>query len=493
MTMRFKILKYKAFDNQYELNPHGMKAWIQENDWNNFLQDYPLYRDQKAEFFVKIERHNPAEFTDFVIFCQLGKLPNQVRYNSEGSRYIWFPKELMPLRDGTTNKVSEVEVSIVAISDIAVAESITLNLKEDEVETWSEEEFIEAERDFRRNVRLCCQQQKFFFNRSVKIAVVGSINKDVTPQVENDSSPFWITKDTQIIIKGKPVNPKQVIDFSKIGGQQKVIDELRRMIQLPLNYPEYFSKFGINPPKGVLLYGPPGNGKTMIASAVAQSFGAAFIEIDLSDALQKYKGVGEYNIGKKFDEAKRKRNAVIFIDEIDAIASIRERDSNQHEISLVGKLLSVMDGIESSHRVFVIGATNRLYAIDPALRRPGRFDKDIEVPQPDFESRIDILSKYVKWDDKSLFDDSVNMQYIEELAVKIDGFSGADISALYTEASMIAIRRHLVIDEKGKPTMLEPVEKIFISADDFELARQVIKSTSERRSESRPRNESEAI
>ena len=251
-----------------------------------------------------------------------------------------------------------------------------------------------------------------------------------------------------------------------------------------MNYPEYFSKFGIKPPKGVLLYGPPGNGKTMIARAVAQSFGASFIEIDLSDALQKYKGVGEYNLGKKFEEAERKRNAVIFIDEIDSIASIRAVDSEQHEISLVGKLLSLMDGIKSSHRVFVIGATNRLSAIDPALRRPGRFDKDIEVPQPDCESRFDILCKYVKWQDKTIFEVDVDDAYLKELAAKIDGFSGADISALYAETAMSAIRRNLQMDDSGKAFMTKDAENILISKDDFEAARLVIKSTEQRTLES---------
>ena len=227
------------------------------------------------------------------------------------------------------------------------------------------------------------------------------------------------------------------------------------------------------------------SGKTMIARAVAQSFGAAFIEIDLSDALQKYKGVGEYNLGKKFEEAERKKNAVIFIDEIDAIASIREVDSANHEVSLVGKLLSLMDGIKSSHRVFVIGATNRLYAIDPALRRPGRFDKDIEVPQPDFEGRLDILSKYIHIDDHSLFDETVDGHFLYDLANRIDGYSGADISALYTETVMAAIRRHLTVDQYGKAHMSMGASDVRISSKDFDLALSEIKTTQQRSEESK--------
>ena len=378
------------------------------------------------------------------------------------------------------------------ISEVPIAESVTIRLREDDVETWSETEFEAAEKDFRKQVNLFCTQQKYFFNRSVKDAVVCDFT-EVIPKPVSDSLPCRITSETEIIVKGKPMNPHQVIDFSKIGGQKKVIDELRRMIQLPLNYPEYFAKFGVKPPKGVLLYGPPGNGKTMIARAVAQSFGAAFIEIDLSDALQKYKGVGEYNLGKKFEEAERKRNAVIFIDEIDSIASIREKDSQNHEISLVGKLLSLMDGIKSSHRVFVIGATNRLHAIDPALRRPGRFDKDLEVPQPDCESRYDILCKYVKWEDKTLFDDTVTDEFLMSLANLIEGFSGADISALYTETAMSAIRRQLQMDVNGKATMSKDVNDVRITKDDFKSAVSVIKSTEQRTIEVRNRSESDEI
>lgn len=477
--MRFSILKYKAYDNHYDLSPHGMTAWLLEDDWNKFLENYPTYRNGIAEFFVKIESCNQQELSTCVLFSKLAKLPRGGRYTAEGAGYIWLPKEIMPQTDCTTNKRSEIEVSIVNILDYPIAKSIIIQVPEEDVETWSENDFTAAEADIRRQINLCCSQQKIFFSRSVNDSVIGKFI-EIVPKPTSDETPFRITSDTNIDIIGKPLNPQQIIDFSKIGGQRKVIEELRQLIQLPMNYPEYFSKFGIKPPKGVLLYGPPGNGKTMIARAVAQSFGAAFIEIDLSDALQKYKGVGEYNLGKKFEEAERKRNAVIFIDEIDSIASIRAVDSEQHEISLVGKLLSLMDGIKSSHRVFVIGATNRLSAIDPALRRPGRFDKDIEVPQPDSESRFDILCKYVKWQDKTIFEENVNDVYLKGLAAELDGFSGADISALYAETAMSAIRRNLQMDESGKAFMTQDAEKILISIADFETARKTIKSTEQR-------------
>ncbi len=484
--MKFKIFKYRAKNNHFQLHAYSLCAWMLEVDWNALLEDYPTYRDEKDDFFVKIECHNHAEFSEFVIYTRIAKLPNDSLYSKEGFGLVWIPQEIMPARDCTTNKRSEIDVTIVKPNEIPTAELVNLNLKEDDVERWSSQDFEKAEKHLRSELKLFCSQQKFFFNRnnSDEDAVVGSVIK-VVPSSGTDEQPYWITENTKILISGKPTDPQQVIDFSKIGGQQKVIDELRRIIQLPMNYPEYFTKFGIRPPKGVLLYGPPGNGKTMIARAVAQSFGAAFIEIDLSDALQKYKGVGEYNLGKKFEEAERKKNAVIFIDEIDAIASIREVDSANHEVSLVGKLLSLMDGIKSSHRVFVIGATNRLYAIDPALRRPGRFDKDIEVPQPDFEGRLDILSKYIHIDDHSLFDETVDGHFLYDLANRIDGYSGADISALYTETVMAAIRRHLTVDQYGKAHMSMGASDVRISSKDFDQALSEIKTTQQRSEESK--------
>lgn len=481
--MLFKIFKYRALNNHFELHPYTMCAWVLENDWNALLEEYPAYRDGKAEFFVKIECHNQSEFSDFVIYTRLAKLPSDSVYRREGEGMVWLAQEIMPERDCTTNKRSVVELSIVSATDIPTADVVTVRIPEAEVERWSEQEFESAEKHLRKELKLFCPQQKFFYNKTYTEAVVGVIRK-VAPFDGDDEQPYWIGAQTQIVTEGKPTDPQQIIDFTQIGGQRKVIDELRQIIQLPMNYPEYFTKFGIKPPKGVLLYGPPGNGKTMIARAVAQSFGAAFIEIDLSDALQKYKGVGEYNLGKKFEEAERKKNAVIFIDEIDAIASIREVDSANHEVSLVGKLLSLMDGIKSSHRVFVIGATNRLNAIDPALRRPGRFDKEIEVPQPDLEARFDILQKYVKFDKKALFTEFVDDKFLYRLAERIDGYSGADISALYTETVMAAIRRHLVIDNNGKATMTASSDNIKIDCEDFYSAFNVIKPTQVRLKES---------
>lgn len=475
--MKLRIFKYRAL-----VNPYGIDAkstvWILEDDWNLLLKDAPIYREERAEVIVKIESKDDI-LNRYSMYAKLAKLPSGSLYTNVGKGMIWIPEETLPLHAFVENRQSEVDVTILeSLDSFPIVDSITLKLNEEEVERWSDSEFEIAERRYRKNYRYCYSGQRVFFNPASKDVVLADV---LIKSANTTSELYQITEDTHIILDGKPTDLQQTIDFSQIGGLSKIIKELREIIQLPMTFPEYFSRFEIKPPKGILLYGPPGNGKTMIARALSKSLGASFIEIDLSDALQKYKGVGEHNLAKKFEEAERKRNAVIFIDEIDAIASIREKDRAGHEVSLVGKLLSLMDGIKSNSRVFVIGATNRLYAIDPALRRPGRFDKELEVPLPDSDARYDILMKYVKLGSKDVYESEVNFDYIRKLADRIEGYSGADISALYREATMSAIRRQLVIDDKtGKASMLKSVEDITICNDDFELAVAMVTSTSKR-------------
>lgn len=465
-----KIFRYgkEFYDMPHCLYPMGNDAWVAPCDCEQFVDNY-------RETYVKIEPKNREDLSDFVIFKKLCK-----SQSNEWKGYIRIPEELRPKTDLTTNKMSEVQISIVESQAIPVAEFVKIRVKDEDVDRWTKND-IETATNKLKEQSLYCMEQKIFINRTKLDFAIGEF-MDVEPHLDSPRSPFWINHNTEIRFEGMPTT-EDYIDFDMIGGQQKVIDELRRIIQLPMNFPEYFAKFETKPPKGILLYGPPGNGKTLIARAVAQSLGASFIEIDLTDALQKYKGVGEHNLGKKFEEAERKKNAVIFIDEIDSIASIRTKDSAGHEVTLVGKLLSLMDGIKSKHRVVVIGATNRLFAIDPALRRPGRFDKELEVPLPDYEARIDILRKYVRFEKNNLFDSSVNEDYLKQLAKDIDGYSGADIAALYSEAVMFAIRKQLQLDDKGRATMLKKSEDLIVSKDDFESAKDIVKTTQQRRLE----------
>ena len=475
--MNLRVFKYRGLGNPYGLDAKST-VWILEEDWDVLLNDFPLYREERAVVNVKIESKNDI-LNRYSMFAKLAKLPSGSLYTNVGKGMIWIPEELLPKHAFVENKKSEVEITVLNdVDSFPVIETVTLKLNENEVERWSDSEFVTAERRFRKNHRYCYSGQRIFFNPASKDVVVAEIQIN---SAKYECELYQITDETSIILDGKPTDLQQTIDFSQIGGLSKIIKELREIIQLPMTFPEYFSRFEIKPPKGILLYGPPGNGKTMIARALSKSLGASFIEIDLSDALQKYKGVGEHNLAKKFEEAERKRNAVIFIDEIDAIASIREKDSAGHEVSLVGKLLSLMDGIKSNSRVFVIGATNRLYAIDPALRRPGRFDKELEVPLPDKDARYDILMKYVDLGKKQVYDTTITSEYLKALADRLDGYSGADISALYREATMSAIRRQLVIDDvTGKATMLKSVDAITMAQGDFEFAITVITATSKR-------------
>ena len=471
--MKLKVYYYKREfqDIPYRLFPMGNDAWIALDDWQNSSE----LKGLQGDVFVKIERHD--KYSDFVIYKQL-----HASQSNEFKNYVRLPNFTKSKSDLTDNKISEVDISVIDTKSALIpsVKFVKIKVNEHDVEDWTKRD-VENAITALKEQSIYCMEQRLFVNRTKFDFAIGEF-LEIEPMPESKHSPFWITPNTEFKFEGMPALEER-IDFDKIGGQKKVIDELRRIIQLPMNYPNYFEKFDTNPPKGILLYGPPGNGKTLIAKAVAQSLSASFIEIDLTDALQKYKGVGEYNLGKKFEEAERKKNAVIFIDEIDSIASVRTQDSEGHEVTLVGKLLSLMDGIKSTHRVVVIGATNRLYAIDPALRRPGRFDKELEVPMPNCEARLDILKKYVKLEKQERFDSSVNEEYLEQLATEIDGYSGADIKALYTESVMSAINKQLHFNEKGKATMMKSVDEVVITKDDFEKAKEVVKTTQRRKLE----------
>lgn len=475
--MIYIINKYNAESNSYKLETHNCTTWLTKSGYAKLLSDSNLSKSDFAEHpvFVKIECKD--ELGKFLFYSRVSELPDTPTYNELGDDFIWLAKEILPDKDISTNKQGKLHVSIVNnVVDLQVAESVTVKINEKEVDNWSDVEFANAIKHLKHNVGLTSIGQKYFFCPGTKKTVVATVEK-ITPSPMIHDEPFLIDEHTEFEINGRPANAKQTINFNQIGGQSKAINELRRLIQLPMNFPEYFEKFDVEPPKGVILYGPPGNGKTMIARAVAESFGSSFIEIDLSDALQKYKGVGEHNLQKKFDEAERKRNSVIFIDEIDAIASIRCEDREGHEISLVGKLLSLMDGIKARHRVFVIGATNRLNAIDSALRRPHRFDKDIEVPQPDEESRLDIILKKVHLDKPNLFDPSIDMNFLRKLAKRTEGYSGADLTALYAETVMSAINKHVSINSNGKADISVNSDAVLIERSDFENALKTIKTT----------------
>ena len=281
------------------------------------------------------------------------------------------------------------------------------------------------------------------------------------------AGPVIVTSKTQVTILDRPFSearPSTGVTYDDIGGMKDVIEKVREMIELPLKYPELFERLGIEPPKGVLLYGPPGTGKTLLAKAVANEADAAFFSINGPEIMSKYYGESEENLRRVFEQAKRNAPSIIFIDEIDAIAPKRDEVAGETERRVVAQLLTLMDGLEERGRVIVIGATNRPDALDPALRRPGRFDREIEVRVPDKEGRKEILQIHTR--NMPLADDVD----LDKLAEMTHGFVGADLAALCREAAMNALRRYLPkmdLDKGPDPKLLEEMKvtmKDFLNA-----------------------------
>jgi transitional endoplasmic reticulum ATPase len=222
--------------------------------------------------------------------------------------------------------------------------------------------------------------------------------------------------------------------YEDIGGLDEELRRVREMVELPLSNPELFRRLGIDPPKGVLMYGPPGTGKTLIAKAVANEVNAHFVSVSGPEVMSKYKGESEERLREIFNEAEENAPAIVFFDEVDSLGGKRDEESDM-ENRLVAQLLSLMDGLESRGEVVVIGATNRVDAIDPALRRGGRFDREIEIGAPDEGGRREILEVHTRG--MPLADDVA----VDRLAATTHGFVGADLHALVTEAAMAALRR----------------------------------------------------
>jgi transitional endoplasmic reticulum ATPase len=278
-----------------------------------------------------------------------------------------------------------------------------------------------------------------------------------------------ITDRTEILLMDKPARgvgsiKATGVTYESVGGLRAEVQRVREMIELPMKHPEVFRKLGIDPPKGVLLYGPPGTGKTLIAKAVANESGASFFSIAGPEIMSKYYGESEQRLREIFEEANSNTPSIIFIDELDSIAPKRSEVTGEVERRVVAQLLAMMDGLKERGQLVVIGATNRIDAIDPALRRPGRFDREIEIGVPDRDDRVEILQIHVR--NMPLADD-VNL---EELANRTHGFVGADIAALCKEAAMKALRRYL--PDLGTEDDIPPeiVESMKVTRDDFEMA-----------------------
>ena len=252
------------------------------------------------------------------------------------------------------------------------------------------------------------------------------------------------------------------ITYDELGGLKKEVQKIREMVELPMRHPELFDKIGVEAPKGVLLYGPPGTGKTLLAKAVAGETNAHFISLSGPEIMGKHYGESEERIREIFTQAEENAPSIIFIDEIDSIAPKRDEVSGELEKRIVSQLLTLMDGMKSRGKVVVIAATNRPDSIDPALRRPGRFDREIEIGIPDDEGRFDILSIHTRG---MPIDEKVDLKQISKTT---HGFVGADLEVLAKEAAMKSLRRILPeIDYDEEKISSEILEKIQISSDDF--------------------------
>ena len=261
------------------------------------------------------------------------------------------------------------------------------------------------------------------------------------------------------------------VSYEDIGGLTEEIKKIREMVELPLKHPEIFERLGIEPPKGVLLHGTPGTGKTLLAKAVASETQSHFITINGPEIMSKFYGQSEENLRKKFEEAEKNAPSIVFIDEIDAIASKREEAQGEVERRVVAQLLALMDGLQSRGKVVVIGATNIPNALDPALRRPGRFDREIEIGVPSKEGRLNILKIHTR---NMPLGKKVNLKHIAEVT---HGYVGADVAALAKEAAMIVLRRVLPDFKLNEEEAIskEVLEKLVIGPDDMKNALKVVR------------------
>jgi len=279
----------------------------------------------------------------------------------------------------------------------------------------------------------------------------------------------YITDQTQLEIREEPVREEQIrrgiprVTWEDIGDLEEAKEKIREIVELPMKHPELFKHLGIEPPKGILLYGPPGTGKTLLAKALANEIGAYFIAINGPEIMSKYYGESEQRLREIFEEAQKNAPSIIFIDEIDAIAPRREEVTGEVEKRVVAQLLTLMDGLKERGRVIVIGATNRPEALDPALRRPGRFDREIEIRPPDKRARKEILQVHVR--NMPLADD-VDLEKIAEMT---HGYTGADLAALVKEAAMSALRRFIKSGkiDLNKPIPAEVLKQLKVTMADF--------------------------
>ncbi len=312
--------------------------------------------------------------------------------------------------------------------------------------------------------------------RRIDLVIVDYTPNSEAVKIQLDTKILFSEKSTQEIseIKKKEITYEGISDleqrlqeiqgkitYEDIGGLEDSIQKIREMIELPIRHPELFERIGIDPPKGVLLHGAPGTGKTLLAKAVAYETDAYFINISGPEIMSKFFGQSEENLRNRFEEAKNNAPSIIFLDELDSIAHKRDENKGQVESRVVAQLLSLMDGLEGRGEVIVIGATNKINNIDIALRRPGRFDREIEIKVPDTKGRYEVLLIHTRG---MPLNEEIDLNLIAE---KTHGFVGADIKSLCKEAAMLAIREILPNIDLDKPIPEEILNKLIIKMTHF--------------------------
>ncbi|KAK7354025.1 hypothetical protein VNO80_19481 [Phaseolus coccineus] len=289
--------------------------------------------------------------------------------------------------------------------------------------------------------------------------------------IETDPSEYCVVApDTEIFCEGEPIKREDEerlneVGYDDVGGVRKQMAQIRELVELPLRHPQLFKAIGVKPPKGILLYGPPGSGKTLIARAVANETGAFFFLINGPEIMSKLAGESESNLRKAFEEAEKNSPSIIFIDELDSIAPKREKTHGEVERRIVSQLLTLMDGLKTRSHVIVIGATNRPNSIDPALRRFGRFDREIDIGVPDEVGRLEVLRIHTK---NMKLSDNVDL---EKVARDTHGYVGADLAALCTEAALQCIREKMdVIDLEDETIDAEVLNSMAVTNEHFQTA-----------------------
>mmetsp|Transcript_17402 Transcript_17402/g.55899 ORF Transcript_17402/g.55899 Transcript_17402/m.55899 type:complete len:650 (-) Transcript_17402:72-2021(-) len=289
--------------------------------------------------------------------------------------------------------------------------------------------------------------------------------------VETDPAEYCIVApDTEVFCEGEPIHREDEeklddVGYDDVGGVRKQMAQIRELVELPLRHPQLFKTIGVKPPKGILLYGPPGSGKTLIARAVANETGAFFFLINGPEIMSKLAGESESNLRKAFEEAEKNAPAIIFIDEIDSIAPKREKTQGEVERRIVSQLLTLMDGLKSRAHIIVMGATNRPNSIDAALRRFGRFDREIDIGVPDEVGRLEVMRIHTK---NMKLDEEVDL---ERICKDTHGYVGADLAALCTEAALQCIREKMdVIDLEDETIDAAILDSMAVTNDHFSTA-----------------------